>query len=532
MVDDGSMDGSDVDAGLRCLDAPAPGQVLDGRYELVSVIGEGTFGEVWSAVDLRLGDTVAVKLAKGSSALVRFDEEISLLVELRHAGIVALRDRHARGSPSERPFFVMEYCESNLEKWMAESGRLDGRAPHTIASIFLDLCRAVAFVHDAGRIHRDLKPANVLLRYDRRGLVPRLADFGIARALPECGSLATRGVGTEPYLSPELGLGIAPDAASDVFALAVILIELLTGEREPEPGLSWWRFVTSAAVTTELEDDASPVDKRIRAMLPPPWRDTAVALLARALSARREVRPTALHLGEQFEQIARGTLAQPAARRRASGAGIHFPIAVSVVSAIGYLVSAVPPVLVDPLLTTRQGFGARTYPQAWLIAPLSGLVLLGTWLLLRASAHRPSWQALLPLVIAEVATVPILSDIPHGEIPHGSLVVVSLMWLVITSLWLAARYSLNSIDDQNRRLPSPERGRLFVLLVIALLLVIAMALPVLVFMRAVNREMLTDPREIAILDNLSYGQFGAYALFWLAGPTREIGIAWSRARTS
>jgi hypothetical protein len=107
-----------------------------------------------------------------------------------------------------------------------------------------------------------------------------------------------------------------------------------------------------------------------------------------------------------------------------------------------------------------------------------------------------------------------------------------LVWLVMTSLWLAARYSLNPMDGGVRRVATFEQGRLFVLLITALLLLTVMTLPVLVFMRTVNRDLVTDAGELAILDNLAYCQFGSYGLLWLVGPTREVFIAWNRSRAS
>jgi eukaryotic-like serine/threonine-protein kinase len=86
------MEGMGVDAGLRSFEVPEPGQILDDRYELVSWVGEGAFGEVWKALDLRLGITVAAKLAKSGASTARFAEEVRLLAKLQHPGIVTLRD--------------------------------------------------------------------------------------------------------------------------------------------------------------------------------------------------------------------------------------------------------------------------------------------------------------------------------------------------------------------------------------------------------------------------------------------------------
>jgi eukaryotic-like serine/threonine-protein kinase len=114
------MDEAGVDVGLRSFEVPEAGQILESRYDLVSWVGEGTFGEVWKAIDLRTGITVAVKLAKNSGADDRFAEESKLLARLQHPGVVPLRDQWDASSPEARPFFVMDYCESNLKKWIAE----------------------------------------------------------------------------------------------------------------------------------------------------------------------------------------------------------------------------------------------------------------------------------------------------------------------------------------------------------------------------------------------------------------------------
>lgn len=522
-----SIDGAGVGAGLQSFEPPEPGQILDGRYELVSWVGEGTFGEVWKAFDLRLGITVAVKLAKSGAHTPRFSEEVELLAQLQHPGVVTLRDQWDPCLPGARPFFVMDYCASNLKQWIAETTDGAGCDLQSIRAIFLDVCRTVAFVHGRGTLHRDLKPSNILLLRDGDRLIPKLADFGEAGHIPDADKTATAGLGTAFYHSPEQGLlGKAQTPASDVFALAVVLYEMLTGAPTPEPERAWWRIVAGVSLSPAKNDaNAQVLAVLHKALSATGLPGAAIQVIAQALDLDAENRPNALEFGTHFD---RAITAEPAAARRLSShtkAGARFGPAVLIPlsNAFGYLLAAGHPVLLDPKLTTRIGFGPRTYPHAWLILPLCAFVLIGTRAVFQyVDMPRRWWTALLPFLVAVVATIPILAP----EVPHGALLGDTPVWLAFTGMWLAAHYAFNARPQAN---PEPYVTQsLRVLLGGALIAAGVAPIPIMLFLRDIYGYIVTDASEAMLLMNYSYFQVGIWELLWFVGPTRELGIAWLR----
>jgi hypothetical protein len=202
-------------------------------YVLLDEVGRGGMGQVYRAAHPRLNVEVAVKLLRpgldGPSLRARFEAEREVLARMDHPNIAKVFD--AGVSEDDRPFFVMEFLRgSTLTKCVADDG-LDLRSR---LGLFREVCHAIQHAHQKGIIHRDIKPSNVLVvRQDGR-LVPKVIDFGVARAVDpgeprhtEHGAV----VGTLEYMSPEQTLDTAAglDTRSDVFALGVLLYELLTG---------------------------------------------------------------------------------------------------------------------------------------------------------------------------------------------------------------------------------------------------------------------------------------------------------------
>ena len=201
--------------------------LLGGRYELGALLGTGASAVVRRASDRLSGRAFAVKLFHaGASAhdRRRQQREMRALAALHHPGLVGL---HGGGVEDGRPYIVTDLVEGPTLAERIERRPLDAGEVRRIGARLAD---ALAHVHAHGIIHRDLKPANVLLGKDGR---PRLADFGIARALDGTAVTGTGYVvGTAAYLAPEQVRGewVGPEA--DVYALGLVLLEALTGRRE------------------------------------------------------------------------------------------------------------------------------------------------------------------------------------------------------------------------------------------------------------------------------------------------------------
>ncbi len=205
-----------------------------GGYRIVELIGRGGMGRVYRATQISLGRPVALKILDGRLALDpvfrrRFERESEALTKLEHPNIVRIIDR---GSEDGVCFFVMELVEGrNLREWMSDR-RPEYRECVRIAE---EVCDALAYAHGRGIIHRDIKPENILI--DRTGRV-KIADFGLSRILrttdgePVSRLTQTRlAMGTFDYISPEQRESARyADARSDLFALGVVLYEMLTGE--------------------------------------------------------------------------------------------------------------------------------------------------------------------------------------------------------------------------------------------------------------------------------------------------------------
>ena len=210
------------------------GTRLDGRYDVVSLIGHGGMGCVYLAEETRLRRRCALKvlhphLGADRSNVERFLREAQMIAQLVHPNII---DVHAYGEePSGVVFFVMELLTGE-----DFDGRIAARGerPYTTHDVCLwgmQIARAVGVVHDAGLIHRDLKTSNLFLATLRDGEeVVKLLDFGIARR--EDGSELTRtgvSLGTPNYMSPEQVRGLPVDRRTDIYAYGVVLYKLLTG---------------------------------------------------------------------------------------------------------------------------------------------------------------------------------------------------------------------------------------------------------------------------------------------------------------
>jgi serine/threonine protein kinase/tetratricopeptide (TPR) repeat protein len=231
--EDDTDDGLDVGAmDLTQLTGPSPPGESIGPYKLLSVLGEGGMGVVYLAEQTApVRRRVAIKVLKGGmdpdEVVPRFELERQLLGSLNHAGIARLYDGGTTGDG--RPYFVMEYVEGQELGAYCDAHRLsiDARL-----RLFQKVCAAVHCAHQNLVVHQDIKPGNILVTSDGE---PKLLDFGIAKLLnPEMSLLAGVArpggrVMTPEYASPEQVRGEPITTASDVYALGVLLYELLTG---------------------------------------------------------------------------------------------------------------------------------------------------------------------------------------------------------------------------------------------------------------------------------------------------------------
>ncbi|MDQ1532827.1 MAG: eukaryotic-like serine/threonine-protein kinase, partial [Actinomycetota bacterium] len=203
------------------------GRVLAGRYLLHGAVGTGASGRVYLAEDTRLKRRVAVKvlhaaLAEDTAFLRRFRAEAQLAASLHHPHIVTVHD----WGDDEMPFMVLELLEGgSLRAMLAQGSHL---TVSQAARVGRDVASALEYAHARGVLHRDIKPANLL--FDEHGIV-RVADFGLARALAEASWTEPAGavVGTARYAAPEQVTGAPLDGRADLYSLAVVLIEAVTG---------------------------------------------------------------------------------------------------------------------------------------------------------------------------------------------------------------------------------------------------------------------------------------------------------------
>jgi eukaryotic-like serine/threonine-protein kinase len=215
------------------LGAATEGRRLGGRYRMAAPLATGGMGEVWAARDLLLDRAVAVKVLGGAlagdgRAAERLRREARAAARLEHPNIARVLDR---GEQDGRPYLVMELLEG--ESLAARIGRAGAMAPPEASRVVAAVADALEAAHRAGVVHRDVKPGNVFLTSD--GEV-KVLDFGIASAAGEATLTTGEMLGTPAYLAPERVLGHPATPAADIYALGVVLYELLAGRRPFDDG--------------------------------------------------------------------------------------------------------------------------------------------------------------------------------------------------------------------------------------------------------------------------------------------------------
>ena len=255
---------------------------LIGDYEVLGELGRGGMGVVYKAHQRRLNRTVALKMVLSGpyatpAELTRFFVEAEMVARLTHPSIVQIYDV---GEHEGMPYLALEFVSGGT---LAAQMRGQPWPVGQAAALVEQLARAIHHAHQRGVVHRDLKPANILI--DPHSSVPKITDFGLARAIQGAAGITRTGilVGTPAYMAPEQAGGdvcrVGP--ASDIYALGVILYELLTGQRP-------FRGENPVEVLRQVESQEAPSPSRVRPGLPRDLSTICLHCLEKAPSRRYE----------------------------------------------------------------------------------------------------------------------------------------------------------------------------------------------------------------------------------------------------
>lgn len=240
------------------------GGTVIGKYKLLEEIGEGGFGVVWMAEQHEpVKRRVALKIIKlgmdTKQVIARFEAERQTLAMMDHPNIAKVLD--AGATTTGRPYFVMEYIRGVPLLQYCDTERLNTKSR---IGLFIGVCNAIQHAHQKGTIHRDIKPSNVLVTMHDGIPVPKVIDFGIAKATNQQLTEKTlftqhrQMIGTPAYMSPEQAEmnGLDVDTRSDIYSLGVLLYELLTGTTPFDPNeLISSGFVEMVRTIRETEPD-------------------------------------------------------------------------------------------------------------------------------------------------------------------------------------------------------------------------------------------------------------------------------------
>ena len=203
------------------------GRILDGRYEILDIIGAGGMAVVYKARCHRLNRLVAIKILKDENLededfCRRFQAESQAVAMLSHSNIVSVYDV---SSTEDRDYIVMELIDGiTLKQYMEKKIRLNWRETVHFAT---NIARALEHAHSRGLVHRDIKPHNVMVL--KNGSV-KVADFGIARLMENENTMTKEALGSVHYISPEQAKGGRVDNRSDLYSLGVVMYEMITGK--------------------------------------------------------------------------------------------------------------------------------------------------------------------------------------------------------------------------------------------------------------------------------------------------------------
>ncbi|GAA2484942.1 serine/threonine-protein kinase [Winogradskya humida] len=292
----------DDDDGIATADLS--GRRVGSSYVLICPVGRGATGTVWRGLESSTGDQVAVKLLhegllQQPRLVSRFVQERSILKMVRHEHVVGVRDLFSVG---ESLGLAMDFVAGgSLRERLRREGTLE---PGEAARLLAQVAAALAVAHGLGVVHRDVKPDNILLQTDGEREDVRLTDFGIARVLDSPGVTSSHAVvGTPHYMAPEAISGGEAAPAADVYALGIVLFELVSG-RTPYAGEPF------AVLRGHLDE---------RPRRPVGMADAVWAVIARCLDKDPSRRPEATALRDSLVRLTRemeGVPAMPAPGKR------------------------------------------------------------------------------------------------------------------------------------------------------------------------------------------------------------------------
>ncbi len=272
-----------------------PGTILEDKYRLESVIGNGSFGTVYRATHLALKHSVAIKIFQTGLRVgsgTPFQLEAISACRINHPNAVKVLDLSAMTSGT--PFMVMELLEGHsLARELERHGPL---SPDRCCELMRPVCDVLSEAHSVGIIHRDIKPQNIFLHRSRQGEIVKVLDFGIAKLIDDSAiqeKLTVEGiVGTPVYMAPERFNGEVSGDRSDVYSVGIMLYEMLTGKRPFENEGDLFQLILR-----HLNDPPSSLREQ-RPELPGVIDD----LVLEALAKESHRRPAAADLAQRFEQ--------------------------------------------------------------------------------------------------------------------------------------------------------------------------------------------------------------------------------------
>ncbi len=261
---------------------PQPGQRLNDRYQIDNILGVGGMGAVFKGQDLTLARDIAIKImhpaiARQPELQARFRREAQTAAQLNHPGIVQVYDY---GQSDDLLYIIMEYVPGDNLQRILTSLRANRRWLRLVEAVAIvrQVCQALEYAHRQGVLHRDLKPSNVMLKAEASDDLPYrpvVADLGLAKLLTREGLTMSGAVlGTPAYVSPEQALGRPLEPRSDIYALGILLYELMTGQ-PPFPA------VTMAEAAHYHPDAPLPEPRSLRPDLPPAVEQVITRALAK-----------------------------------------------------------------------------------------------------------------------------------------------------------------------------------------------------------------------------------------------------------